>query len=332
MFPVWERVINTSNVGLSFRPCNIVIDVDTDSLRWFQLVADGMTVTEVAQTYAVSQPGVSRALARLEEQVGTPLLRRSGRLLRLTQAGAAFKRHVDSLVNDLDDGLAAVEQVLDPETGLVSLGFPMSLGTWFVPNVIRDFARVRPRARFALQRTSVGEPGAPSKLLVAGDIDLEITTSRVFHADLEWRRVAIEPLLLCVARDHRLAESTSVDLADVAGEPFIMRRAPSGMRDTVLELCAAAGFTPSIAFEVDDLPTVRGFVGAGLGVAVVPALGRRVPTGLGPVRFVPLTDTGAQRDIGLAWLTERRLLPIAEAFRAFVLGGGRGSRARSAAH
>jgi DNA-binding transcriptional LysR family regulator len=148
MFPVWERVINTSNVGLSFRPCNIVIDVDTDSLRWFQLVADGMTVTEVAQTYAVSQPGVSRALARLEEQVGTPLLRRSGRLLRLTQAGAAFKRHVDSLVNDLDDGLAAVEQVLDPETGLVSLGFPMSLGTWFVPNVIRDFARVRPRARF----------------------------------------------------------------------------------------------------------------------------------------------------------------------------------------
>ena len=180
--------------------------MDTDSLRWFQLVADGMTVTEVAQTYAVSQPGVSRALARLEEQVGTPLLRRSGRLLRLTQAGAAFKRHVDSLVNDLDDGLAAVEQVLDPETGLVSLGFPMSLGTWFVPNVIRDFARVRPRARFALQRTSVGEPGAPSKLLVAGDIDLEITTSRVFHADLEWRRVAIEPLLLCVARDHRLAE------------------------------------------------------------------------------------------------------------------------------
>lgn len=80
-------------------------------LRWFQLVGDGVTVTEVAETYAVSQPGVSRALARLEKDVGTPLLHRSGRVLRLTHAGVVFKRHVDALVNDLDDGLAAIEQL-----------------------------------------------------------------------------------------------------------------------------------------------------------------------------------------------------------------------------
>ena len=78
--------------------------MDTDALRWFQLVADGYTVTEVSDVFGVSQPGVSRALARLEQEVGTPLLRRSGRVLRMTHAGTAFKRHVDNLVNDLDDG------------------------------------------------------------------------------------------------------------------------------------------------------------------------------------------------------------------------------------
>ena len=72
--------------------------MDTDALRWFQLVADGYTVTEVSEVFGVSQPGVSRALARLEKEVGTPLLRRSGRVLRMTHAGVAFKRHVDSLV------------------------------------------------------------------------------------------------------------------------------------------------------------------------------------------------------------------------------------------
>ena len=61
--------------------------VDTDALRWFQQVADGTTVTEVSELEAVTQSGVSRALARLEAQVGTPLLRRHGRTLRLTQAG-----------------------------------------------------------------------------------------------------------------------------------------------------------------------------------------------------------------------------------------------------
>src|ERR1700710_3305095 len=108
--------------------------MDTDALRWFQQVADGVTVTEVSGTAAVSQPGVSRALARLETEVGTPLLRRSGRTLRMTRAGAAFKRHVDAMLHDLDDGLAAVSQLVDPDTGTISVAFQASLGTWLVPD------------------------------------------------------------------------------------------------------------------------------------------------------------------------------------------------------
>ena len=102
--------------------------MDTDALRWFQLVADGYTVTEVSEVFGVSQPGVSRALARLEQEVGTPLLRRSGRVLRMTHAGAAFKRHVDSLVNDLDDGLAAVERARRPRGRRRDPGLPAQPG------------------------------------------------------------------------------------------------------------------------------------------------------------------------------------------------------------
>ena len=74
------------------------MNVDTDSLRWFQQVAEGTTVTEVSDLGAVTQSGVSRALRRLEAEVGTPLLRRSGRTLRMTHAGAVFKRHIDALL------------------------------------------------------------------------------------------------------------------------------------------------------------------------------------------------------------------------------------------
>ncbi|HMD93792.1 MAG TPA: LysR family transcriptional regulator, partial [Trebonia sp.] len=76
--------------------------MDTDVLRWFKKVAEGATVTEVSDLEGVTQSGVSRALARLEEQVGTPLLRRSGRRLRLTQAGEVFKPYVDALLHQLD--------------------------------------------------------------------------------------------------------------------------------------------------------------------------------------------------------------------------------------
>jgi len=297
------------------------MDVDTDALRWFQLVADGYTVTEVSDVFGVSQPGVSRALARLEREVGTPLLRRSGRVLRMTHAGTAFKRHVDNLVNDLDDGMAAVDALVDPEGGVVTLAFPLSLGSWLVPRLIRAFREEHPRVRVVLQRTAVGESGRVSQQLATRRADVELTTLRVSGQDVQWRRILVEPLVLAVSPSHPLADRREVALAAVAAEPFVMRRAPSDMRTQTLALCDAAGFEPDLAFEADDLPTVRGLVAAGLGVAVVPAEGLPAPTTFARTRLVPITDAGAHREVGVAWVTGRPLLASAEAFRRFLLTG-----------
>jgi DNA-binding transcriptional LysR family regulator len=130
--------------------------VETDALRWFQQVADGVTVTEVAELEHLTQPGLSRALARLERQVGTPLLRRHGRVLRTTEAGRAFKRHVDRLLHELDDGLAAVEQLLDPETGAVGVAFERSMGTWLVPQLVSGFRAEHPLVRVLLSHGGGG--------------------------------------------------------------------------------------------------------------------------------------------------------------------------------
>lgn len=295
--------------------------MDTDTLRWFQLVADGYTVTEVSDIFGVSQPGVSRALARLEREVGTALLRRSGRVLRMTHAGTAFKRHVDSMVNDLDDAMAAVDALVDPEGGVVTLAFPLSLGSWLVPRLIRAFREEHPRVRVVLQRTAVGESGRVSQQLATRRADVELTTLRVTGPDVQWRRILVEPLVLAVSPSHPLAGRDEVPLAAVADEPFVMRRAPSDMRTQTLALCEAAGFEPHLAFEADDLPTVRGLVAAGLGVAVVPAEGLPAPTTFARTRLVPITDAGAHREVGVAWVTGRPLLASAEAFRRFLLTG-----------
>src|SRR6202453_3123297 len=104
--------------------------MDTDALRWLQQVADGTTATDVTDPEPVAQSGVSRALPRLEAQIGPPLLRRSGRTLKMTHAGAVFKPHLDAMLHHLDDGIAAVSQLIDPDTGTVALAFQHSFGTW----------------------------------------------------------------------------------------------------------------------------------------------------------------------------------------------------------
>jgi LysR family transcriptional regulator, transcription activator of glutamate synthase operon len=332
--------------------------MDTDVLRWFKLVAEGATVTEVSELHAVTQSGVSRALARLEAQAGTPLLERSGRTLRLTRTGEVFKPHVDRLLGELRAGLDAVAQFVSPETGTVVVAFPQSLGSWLVPDLLGSFRAAHPGVGFLLTHARDELHGLP---LDGGSTDMEIGTRRfrtgteaVRPGDLAVRtqRIGVEPLRLALPSSHPLAArppatrkpaarplatrplttgpagpgrpadpgGQGIGLAEVAAEPFIALRATSGLRKLGDDLCAAAGFRPKVVFEGDDLSNVRGLVAAGLGVAIVPAPRAGSPVaGPGPVRYLPILDDGAERDIYLTWPADKPLLPAAELFRGHVI-------------
>jgi DNA-binding transcriptional LysR family regulator len=356
--PVNPVLIHASNDLIAKNPCCTVIGVDTDVLRWFALVAEGATVTEVSELERVTQSGLSRALARLEAQVGAPLLERSGRTLRLTRTGEVFKPHVDRLLGELRGGLDAVAQSVSPETGTVAVAFQQSLGSWLVPDLIGSFRSAHPAVGFRL--THVGDElhGLP---LDGGATDLEIGTRRfrtgpeaVRPGDLAVRtqRIGVEPLRLALPAAHPLADrplnasqgasqpgasqpgaraghgdgglgdsgKPGIRLADAAGEPFIALRTGSALRRLGDQLCAAAGFRPRVVFEGDDLSNVRGLVAAGLGVAIVPAPRAGSPVaGPGPVLYPPILDDGAERDIYLTWPADKRLLPAAELFRRHVV-------------
>jgi LysR family transcriptional activator of glutamate synthase operon len=306
--------------------------METDVLRWFKLVAEGVTVTEVSELETVTQSGVSRALARLEAQVGTPLLERSGRTLRLTRTGEVFKPHVDRLLAELRGGLDAVAQFISPETGTVTVAFQQSLGSWLVPDLLGSFRAAHPGVGFRLTNARDELHGLP---LDGGAADLEIGTRRfrtgpeaTRPGDLAVRtqRIGNEPLRLALPATHRLAVrpgdggTSGIRLAEAAGEPFIALRPTSALRKLGDELCAAAGFRPTVVFEGDDLSNVRGLVTAGLGVAIVPAPRAGSPVaGPGPLLYLPILDDGADRDIYLTWPADKALLPAVDLFRRHVI-------------
>lgn len=289
--------------------------METRDLRWFQQVADGMTLTELSDLEQVSQSGVSRALARLDAEVGAPLLRRSGRTLRPTRAGATFKRHVDRALHELDDGLAAVQRLLDPEAGAVSLAFQPSLGTWLVPELVSRFRGAHPQVQVGL--TSKQDERVPA-VGAGADVELEFTTRPPDEPTVRWRVLAREPLMLGIGPGHPWSGRTHTHLSEAAELPFVATHPRSHLWEATLHLCRQAGFEPQVALVCEDLPTTRAFVSAGIGVAVLPVPDAWIPTheGLG---LIALDDPAAYRDVGIAWSTEQDLLPSARLFLEHVV-------------
>ncbi|MEW5354572.1 LysR family transcriptional regulator [Streptomyces sp. 16-176A] len=290
--------------------------MDLQVLRSFQAVAEGMTVTEAAAEARITQPALSRALRRLEEEVGAELLQRVGRLLRPTPAGRVFKEYVDAALDSYDRGRRAVAEVVDPEAGVVSLAFLHTLGTWLVPKLVTGFRRTLPHVRFELHQHE--ENGLVQHLLDA-TADLVITSGDPGHPLITWRRLLVEPLWLAVPTGHRLAGRGRVRLAEVAEEPFILLKPGYGLRSVTETLCREAGFRPLVGFEGEEVHTLRGLVAAGLGVSLIPSSPDTAATPDFPIRYLEITDVRGARDIGIARLTGRTLPPVSRRFMDHAL-------------
>jgi DNA-binding transcriptional LysR family regulator len=286
--------------------------VDLQVLRHFQAVAGGATVTDTAAEAHLTQPALSRALRKLEREVGAALFQRVGRALRLTPAGRVFAEHASAVLERYDRGVREVADLVDPEGGLIPLAFLHTFGTWLVPPLLSTFRERFPQARFELRQH--GEAGLYEELL-AGSVDLVITSGDPGDPLIDWRRLLVEPLYLAVPAGHRLAGRNRIRLAEAVAEAFIVLRPGYALRDTTERLCAKAGFNPRIGFEGDEVETLRGLVTAGLGVSLLPLPQTSPPS----VPHLPVSDVDSSRDIGLAWLAGRSLPPASEEFRQHVL-------------
>lgn len=293
--------------------------VSLDELRWFVAVADLGRVTRAAEELHISQPALSRALARLQRELGVALFDRSGRNLRLNRYGELFLAHVRRALAEVESGREAVEELAGAEHGSVSLGFAPTLSTWLVPALVSAFRSEHPGPRFQLRQDAVGQL---VNALHDGAVDLLITP-RPGDPQLSWRELGRERLQLVVPPTHKLASRKRVRLAEAAGERFVMLKHAFDFRDLVEDLCRAAGFEPESGFEAEDVASARALVAAGLGVAVVPPL-HGGGAGLGAsAPHVELSDRTAVRSIGIVWDERRYRSPATELFRKFALERGR---------
>lgn len=291
----------------------------TEQLRYFVAVAEREHVTRAAQAVNVSQPALSRALRRLEAELGGALFRREGGTLRLTEPGRGFLIHARRALAELDAGRHALDDALSPDRGTVRLAFLHTLGTWLVPVLIGAYRDQRPAVGYRLEQNGAGPM---LRALQEGAVDLALTSPGPEDPGVAFVPLVTEPLWLALPAGHPFAARKRVRLAEVSTERFVCVPPGYGLRATTDELCARAGFVPRVAFEGEDVETLRGLVAAGLGVSLLPL--SRTPGGhvVPETPHIRVADRGCARTIGLAWQAGRELLPVAAAFRTFVREAG----------
>jgi len=275
-------------------------------LRQFTAVARTEHMTRAAEAIGVPQSTLSRGIARLEHDLGVALFVRAGRAVRLTRAGRTLLRHAERAVAELDAAAREIVTDADAVRGRVALGFLHTFGAEAVPRLLREFRRTHPDVRFDLAQ---GGNDAILQRLRAGEVDVCLTSPLPTDPTLVSAPMYEQELRLVVPVDHPLAaHRDGLPLAAAAGAQFVGYRPGFGLRSLTEAWCR----------EGEDGETLRGLVGAGLGVALL-APSSHVTPGVVELR---VTHPRTTRTVGLVWVADRPVGPAVRVFRDFLRRNG----------
>jgi LysR family hca operon transcriptional activator len=238
-------------------------------LRYFIAVAEEGSLTVAAeQRLHTAQPSLSRQIRDLEYEVGAPLLLRSARGVELTQSGRAFLDHARLALVQVEAAVEAARRVAPPVKPTFALGFLTGQEMDWLPEAMRILRDELPNIEVSV--SSQYSPDLAQGLL-RGKLDLAFMRPEAQMADLEYRLVVKEALIVAMPSDHRLASQDTIALADIAGETFIgMSSTAPVLRVVIEEYLERMGADLKPAHRVDNLAMAMSLIASTRGVALLP--------------------------------------------------------------
>lgn len=291
------------------------------TLRYFVTLAEELHFGRAARRLAITQPPLSLAILKLEEEIGVALFARTRRHVALTHAGSVFLEQARSVLSRAGEAVQLAQAAHRGEIGRLAIGYMSASIFTLLPAVLRDFAARHPGVRLDLRELTLPQQLAA---LRAGDIHAGFVRPPVMDAELASESLLEEPLRVALPAGHPLAAARRIRALRLASEPFVMFQRSPGLvlHDLVLGFCLQRGFAPRVAQEASQTHAVVGLVSAGIGVALVPASAQEIR--LRGVEFRPLEEKSPRVGTCLAWRRD----DTSPALRAFADTARRVARQR----
>lgn len=269
-------------------------------LRYFIAAAEEENVSRAAVKLRVSQPGISRQIRDLEEEIGVQLFERGAKSLKLTEAGSAFLTEAKAVLDRAEEAVKLARGVARGERGEIHVGYAPSLTVELLPSALHSFHNVAPGVHVKLHDLSSEEM---MRGVREGKLHLSLVAQPEKEAlhGLKYEPLQSYPICVGVPPNHKLARAKEVKLEQIANEPLVAyARADYPEYHAMLkELFASANAKPRVAEEHDSAPSLIAAAGIGRGLIIGPAcLGMLAGT---RVKFRPLTPAPPPVQLGAVY-------------------------------
>jgi DNA-binding transcriptional LysR family regulator len=293
-------------------------NVTLRQLRVFESVARHLSFSRAAEEFHLSQPAVSMQVRQLEESIGLPLTEQVGKKVFLTAAGAELARHARVIAQQLREAQTAFDALKGLKSGRLVIGV-VSTAKYFAPRLLAAFRARHPEVEL---RLGVHNREVVVQQLAENQIDLAIMGRPPQEIATIAEAFAEHPLVMVAAPEHPLAAGRLLQAAELAGETFLIREPGSGTRSAMERYFGEQGLVVRRTLEMDSNETIKQAAMANLGIAFISGhtIGLEMQTAR--LRLLPVAGLPVMRRWYAVHLQEKRLSPIASAFRDFLLAQG----------
>jgi DNA-binding transcriptional LysR family regulator len=283
-------------------------------LQVFLTVATEKSFSRAAEKLHRTQPAISLALQRLEQELGEKLIDRSGKELILTDAGRTvidFARRFQSLQQELDNSIA---ELRDNSAGRLTIGANESTTLYLLRHIER-YRELYPKVKVQVRRSLSSK--IPNELL-DGNLELGVISYDPSDPRLRTKVLYADSLAFVVSPKHHLAHRKTVSLTELGGEVFIAHNVISPYRENVLKEFQTQKVPLNIELEMPTVETIRKLVQKNVGVAFLPRMCVEQEIDQGKLCEIRVKEMHMERKIRLVYPTRRALSHAAKAFLELV--------------
>ncbi|MDM5233894.1 LysR family transcriptional regulator [Lysinibacillus pakistanensis] len=241
--------------------------MDLKQLQYFIAVTEQMNFSKAAEKLHISQPSLSNAIKKLEQEIGSPLLKRNTRNLQLTEAGELLYERAKVILKNMEVLKIEMDEVIVHGTSEVTIGVMESIKHW-LPKVIANYKRDYPQMKIHL--VDILGSKRVKKSLKSYKTHVIITNQRMDDDELEVQSLYEERLVAVLPLNHPLAEKDRLTFADLCNDPFIISTEGFQTRLDILSAFEQANVKMNIQYEIERFETAVSLVRENLGITILP--------------------------------------------------------------